>query len=237
MYIFDVDGCEKKIGYTFKDKMLLRKCFTHSSYANEHNQQDNELLEFFGDSIIEFVVTEHLYKNALGDEGKLTQKRALIVSKEPLLNAVKKLGLIKFVLLGRGQEKSMNQDEKLFSSIYEALVAGIYIDGGMTAVKKFIKNTIIADYEKIYAKYRQGKIKAKADDKNVLQEHVQKYKLGTISYQTLWKEGPDHMPKFRVAVMLNGKAIAEGEGKSKKMAQAQAAKKAFAILKDIRKTQ
>ena len=231
MYIFDVDGCEKKIGYTFKDKMLLRQCFTHSSYANEHNQKDNELLEFFGDSIIEFIVTEHLYKNAIGDEGKLTQKRALIVSKDPLLKAVKKLGLIEFVLLGRGQEKSMNQEEKLFSSIYEALVAGIYLDGGMTAVKRFVKKTIIADYEKIYANFRQGKKIAKADDKNLLQEHVQKYKLGTISYQTLWKKGPDHMPKFRVAVLLNGTSIAEGEGKSKKMAEAEGAKIALQTIK------
>ena len=91
--IFDLSGCEEKIGYSFADKMLLRNCFTHASYAYEHGEKDNELLEFFGDSIIEFVVTEYLYKNASGDEGKLTKKRAELVSKDPLLSAVKKLGL------------------------------------------------------------------------------------------------------------------------------------------------
>ena len=231
MCIFDISACEEKIGYSFKDKMLLRQCFTHASYANEHNQQDNELLEFFGDAIIEFVVTEHLYKNAVGDEGKLTHKRALIVSKEPLLKAVKKLGLVEFVLLGRGQGKNFNLEEKLFSSIYEALVAGIYLDGGITAAKRFIKKTIIADYEQIYKNLRKGVSAVKADDKNLLQEHVQKYRLGTVSYQTLWKKGPDHQPEFGVAVLLNGTMVAEGRGKTKKEAQAIAAKKALKTIK------
>lgn len=231
MYIFNIVECEQKIGYSFKDKMLLRQCFTHASYANEHNQQDNELLEFFGDSIIEFIVTEHLFKNAVGDEGKLTQKRALIVSKEPLLKAVKKLGIIDFVLLGKGQEKAMSKDEKLFSSIYEALVAGIYLDGGLTAVKRFVKRTIIADYEAIYKNLKKKGVQSKADDKNLLQEYVQKYKLGTVSYETLWKKGPDHKPEFCVAALLNASKIAEGEGKSKKEAQAQAAKKALERIK------
>ena len=147
MSIFNVVECEEKIGYSFKDKMLLRKCFTHASYANEHREENNELLEFYGDAILGFVVTEYLFNNAKGDEGKLTKKRADIVSKEPLLEAVRLLDIGQFLLLGRGQEKNHTQDEKLYSSIYEALVAGIYIDGGMTAVKKFIKATLIRNYE------------------------------------------------------------------------------------------
>ena len=146
--IFDIDTVESKIGYSFKDKMLLRQCFTHASYANEHGQKDNELLEFFGDSIMEFVVTEYLYKCAAGDEGALTQKRAEIVSKNPLLDSVISLGLHEHVLLSRGLEKLKNFDDKLYSSIYEALVAGIYFDGGLQQVRRFIKRTIIADYEK-----------------------------------------------------------------------------------------
>ena len=148
MSIFDIASCEEKIGYTFKDKMLLRKCFTHASYANEHKESDNELLEFFGDAVIQLVVTEYLYKNKGGDEGRLTQKRAEIVSKQPLLKAVKKLGIEEFVLLGRGQEKSAKLDEKLFSSISEALVAGIYLDGGMACARSFILSTLISDFEK-----------------------------------------------------------------------------------------
>ena len=89
--IFDIAEIEEKIGYVFKDKMLLRKCFTHASYAHEHGTEDNELLEFFGDAIIEFVITEFLYNNSAGDEGKLTVKRANLVSREPLLAAIKEV--------------------------------------------------------------------------------------------------------------------------------------------------
>lgn len=227
MKIFDIDGCEEKIGYEFKDKMLLRKCFTHASYAYEHGEEDNELLEFFGDAIIEFVVTEYLYKNAYGNEGALTKKRSELVSKEPLLKAVKKLRLDKFVLLGKGQEKSANQEEKLFSSIYEALVAGIYLDGGLLSAKKFIKDTIISDFESKNEKSKSRSERGVSDSKNRFQEYVQKNKLGSVGYELLWKKGPDHMPEFRVAAMLNGARIAEGEGQSKKAAEASAAESAL----------
>lgn len=229
MIIFDIGSVESKIGYSFRDKILLRQCFTHASYANEHGENDNELLEFFGDSIMEFVVTEYLYKRALGDEGKLTKIRAEIVSREPLLRVVKELGLKEHVLLGRGQGKSANLDEKLYSSVYEALVAGIYKDGGMVAVKKFIKDTIIADYERRESRKQTPKVKC--EYKNALQEYVQKNKLGTISYETLGKKGPDHSPEFRAAVLLNGTRLAEGKGKSKKAAESAAAESALKRIK------
>ena len=228
--IFDIDGCESVLGYSFTDKMLLRQCFTHSSYAYEHGELDNDLLEFFGDSIMEFVVTEYLFKNARGDEGKLTGERAEIVSKKPLLDCVKRLGLDKFVLLGHGLEKSINLDDKLFSSVYEAVVAGIYLDGGIAPVKRFIKNTLILDYEKREA-LEKKKRKNGCDAKNEFQEYVQKNKLGSISYQTLWKKGPDHSPEFRVAALLNGARIAEGTGQSKKLAEAKAAENALKKIK------
>lgn len=231
--IFDVSECENRIGYTFNDKTLLRKCFTHSSYANEHNTEDNEVLEFFGDAIIEYVVTEHLFKNAYGDEGKLTAIRAEIVSKKPLLNSVRKLGLGEFALLGNGQGKNICEDDKLYSSLYEALVAGIYLDGGMSPVKKFVRETIIADYEKARAlKQTCGNKKSNGDFKSALQEYVQKRKTGSVSYETLSKKGPDHKPEFRVAVLLNGTRLAESRGNSKKIAENLAAEKALVKLKD-----
>ncbi len=231
MHIFDIDECENRIGYKFNDKMLLRRCFTHSSYAYENGGEDNELLEFFGDAIIQFVVTEHLYKNAFGDEGKLTKKRAEVVSKEPLLKAVEKLKLIDFVLLGKGQERAKRTTDKLFSSIYEAVVAGIYLDGGLEKAKKFIKNTIIADFEVLSEKRKKDSQNAKADAKNKFQEYVQKNKLGSISYELLWKKGPEHMPEFRVASTLNGTRIAEASASSKKMAEAISAELALNKLK------
>ena len=230
MLIFDIVQVEKRIGYVFKDKMLLRQCFTHSSYANENCEKDNERLEFFGDAIIEFVVTEHLYKNMSGDEGKLTENRAKMVSKAPLLKAVEKMGLGDYVLIGNGLNKNSKKDEKLYSSIYEAVVAGIYLDGGLAPAKKFIKDTIILDFEKaIKTKIKKSPIAN--NSKSALQEYVQKSGMGSISYELLWKKGPDHMPTFRCAVLLNGATLAEGEGNSKKIAEAQAAERALEKLK------
>ena len=228
MAIFDTLACEKAIGYTFKDKMLLRRCFTHASYAFEHGGQDNEVLEFFGDSIIEYLVTEYLYKNCLGDEGRLTFLRAKIVSKDPLLRASKQLGLDKLILLGNGQSKNVKADDKLFSSVYEAIVAGIYLDGGLAKARKFIKNTIIKNYEKDVKSARE------ASDNNSIkskfQEYVQKKHLGSIRYELLGKSGPEHLPEFRVGVLLNNAILAEGTGKSKRGAEAVAAKTALAKL-------
>lgn len=229
MAIFDIDGAEKAIGYVFNDKMLLRQCFTHASFAHEHNQQHNEVLEFFGDAIMEFVVTEFLYKERYADEGKLTELRKNLVSKEPLLRIVKKMGLNEFLLLGRGA-CALKEDEKLFSSVYEALVAGIYLDGGIEQAKNFIKNTLIADY--VAREKAEKKVKKQdAGAKTLLQEYVQKNGMGSISYQTLSKSGPDHSPEFRVAVLLNNGRLAEGKGKSKKLAEADAAEKALDKLK------
>jgi len=227
--IFDIAACEEKLGYSFTDKMLLRRCFTHSSYAYENNTEDNELLEFFGDAIIQFVVTEYLYKNVYGDEGILTESRKGIVSKEPLLKAVKRLKLYEYILVGNGLKDKPVSDEKMYSSLYEAIVAGIYLDGGMTSAKKFITDTIISDYIS-EVRLKKSKKPTEKDGKSLLQEYVQGKKLGSISYETLSKKGPDHMPDFRAAVLLNGARLAEGDGSSKKAAETQAATRALEKL-------
>lgn len=229
MGIFDVTSCEEIIGYSFKDKMLLRKCFTHASYAFEHGEEDNEILEFFGDAIIQFVVTEYLEKHARGDEGSLTVKRAELVSKKPLLEQIKKLGLEKYILLGEGQKKTATKEEKLYSSLYEAICAGLYKDGGLAVAKKFITNTLLKDFNKKESCKAQNK-ETNKDAKSAFQEYVQKRKLGSISYETLSKKGPDHNPEFRVAALLNGARLSEGKGCSKKSAETQAAEKALKRL-------
>ena len=228
--IFDISSVENKIGYVFKDKMLLRKCFTHSSYANEHGAEDNELLEFFGDAVLQFVVTEHLYKNSKGDEGDLTRIRAEIVSKVPLLEMVRKLGIDQDILLGNGQGHSTNSTDKMYSSLYETVVAGIYLDGGIKEAKKFIEKTLINEYLK-KPKKTVNKVNVNEDYKSQLQEYVQKTKIGSIGYETLYKIGPDHKPEFKIAVLLNGSKIAEAKGGSKKEAEFVGAKKALAKLK------
>ena len=108
---------------------------------------------------------------------------------------------------------------------------GIYIDGGLAKAKNFIKNTIIADFEVLRERRRKDAELVKTDAKNKFQEYVQKYKLGSISYQLLWKKGPEHMPEFRVVCTLNGTRIAEGSASSKKMAEAIAADLALDKLK------
>lgn len=228
MEIFDINSVEQKIGYSFKDKMLLRKAFTHASYAHEHKQEDNEVLEFFGDAILDFIVTEFLYKNCKGDEGSLTKRRAELVARIPLTYAVEDLQLDKYMLMSSGQKKNARLEDKMFSSVYEALVAAIYLDGGMTATRKFVKNTLINKYLK--NKKSEFQEQTSAVVKTELQEYVQKYKLGTIKYVSLFKVGPDHKAEFGEAVFINGKKIAEGKGSSRKIAQSRAAQKALKKL-------
>ena len=189
--IFDARAAEEKIGYSFKDKKLLNECFTHSSYAYENGETSNERLEFLGDAVLELVVTEYLYKRFDEAEGKLTDKRRSLVSKEPLLALVLEKGLNELVLLGNGLKKLAKTDEKLFSSLYEAIVGGIYIDGGYEPAKEFIERTLIRAWESAEERDADGRIADKktagakgakaaffpkeipADSKTRLQEFVQ----------------------------------------------------------------
>ena len=170
--IFEIDQAEELLGYEFKDKLLLRQCFTHASYAHEHEQNDNEVLEFFGDSVLQFVVTEYLFKERYANEGKLTELRKDLVAKEPLLRIVKKMGLHELLLLGKGATRG-NLDEKLYSSLYEAVVAGIYIDGGMDCARRFIKDTLIKDYNE----REKAKPKKKTAKKHLPKKHLQRKPL------------------------------------------------------------
>ena len=136
---------------------------------------------------------------------------------------------MQYLLLGKGLQNRVGGEDKLISSLYEALCAGIYLDGGIKSVKKFIKKTIISDFEKESKRIEKQKISD--DSKSALQEYVQKRKLGTVSYQTLTWSGPAHMPEFRVASLLNGARLAEGKGKSKKEAEKVSARKALELLK------
>ena len=230
-FMFDFERIESIIGYTFKDKALLKRCFTHASYSNEHrNCPDNERLEFFGDSIVKFIESEYLYEFLRGDEGMLTALRQKIENNAFFLKAITDSGLDEFVLMGNGQAKNAQHDEKLYSSIFEALVAGIYLDGGLDEAKKFVKKTVIAEYERFANADALGSVEK--DFKTALQELAQKSKLGDVVYETLDKSGPDHKPVYRVSVALNGKILAEGAGGSKKIAETAAAKTALSILKN-----
>lgn len=137
--IFVMYECEERLGYTFKDKTLLRTCFTHSSYSHEHGGKNNELLEFFGDAILEFVVTEYLFaKFPAESEGVLTGYRQQIVSRKPLAEAIVRLGLNEYILFGEGERRNPPEHhEAACENLFEALVAGIYTDGGLDEARNF----------------------------------------------------------------------------------------------------
>ncbi len=231
--IFMTSDCEERIGYSFKDKSLLRKCFTHPSYAHERGGEHNERLEFFGDSILGFVVTEWLYSKYpdLG-EGELTSYKQQIVSKKPLAAAIAKLKLDDYILFGEGERK--NSDEKheaARENLYEALLAGIYVDGGLSVAADFIKRTLLSNFRPkdvdgnvVEDKRTDGNFKGK------LQEHVQKNKLGDIVYEEKSKSGPPHNPIFEMEVSVGGKALGKGKAGKKSEAERLAAKAAFEKL-------
>ncbi|MBQ9481070.1 MAG: ribonuclease III [Clostridia bacterium] len=221
--LFYAHECEEIIGYSFSDKVLLRTCFTHTSYANEHGAESNEKLEYLGDSILNFVVADFLYRNVSGNEGSLTKKRAELVSATPLGYTVKNMGLDKFLLVGAGEaDKPVKLN--MCADLFEAVVAGIYLDGGFDKAKKFICDKLLAPLVK------EGKKYSPADGKSRLQEYVQSIKAGKIEYVLIKKEGPDHSPSFTCGVKLNGKLIASDVGPSKKQAEQKAASVAMKKL-------
>ena len=235
--IFYVNECEEKLGYTFKDKGLLRLCFTHSSYSHEHGGgKNNERLEFFGDSVLGFVTAEYLMsKYPDADEGKLTALKQQLVSAEPLSKAIERSGLDEYLMFGEGEKRnSPERHRSARENLFEAIVAGIYIDGGIEEAKKFIKRTLFTKTVLTGTQKNQNLTHKNVDYKGKLQEFVQKYKLGTLIYKEKQKSGPDHEPTFTMAVLLEGKELAVAKGRKKTDAEKAAAEIALGELKKQR---
>ncbi len=208
---------EEKIGYSFKDKSLLELALTHSSYANENKlKKNNERFEFLGDSVLGFVTAEYLfteYKNR--PEGEMTKLRAAVVCEKSLFKFAEQIDLGKYILLGRGEDSTGGRNRpSVVSDAFEAVVAAIYLDGGMEAVKPYILR-FIKDAVKREASFK--------DNKSLLQEEIQKVKGNILTYEEVGEEGPDHDKTFIFKVSLNGEVIGEGKGKSKKEAEQNAA--------------
>lgn len=223
--------CEEKLGYSFKDKTLLRLCFTHPSYAHEHGGvKNNERLEYFGDSILGFITAEYLmqkFPNA--DEGLLTDYKQQLVSCEPLSNAIDKSGLYEFLMFGEGERKNSPEHHRSAKeNLFEAIVAGIYMDGGLEEAKKFVKRTLFNKVQLARAKSSDLSLSCRPTDyKGKLQEYVQKYKLGTLLYVEKERTGPDHEPMFTMAVTVNDKELAFAKGRKKSDAEKEAARLAL----------
>ena len=222
-----MEDLEKSIGYKFSNKELLKKALTHTSYAYEHGVESNEKLEFLGDSILEFISSIYLFENYSHlKEGEMTKVRATVVCEKSLYKVAKKHNFSDFLYLGKSEKQTggANRPTILADSV-EAVIAAMYLDGGIEIAKKFIIDNLKEEIE------IASKNVGQKDYKTVLQEMLQEHGEVDIKYTILNEYGPAHERTFEAQVECNGKKLATGEGKSKKQAEMEAARKALEILK------
>lgn len=222
-----LDKLEKSIGYTFKNKELLKRALTHTSYAYENKVESNEKLEFLGDSILEFISSKYIYMNYNKlKEGEMTKVRAEVVCEESLHKVAKRHNFSDFLYIGKSEYACHgNQKPAIMADSVEAIIAAIYFDGGLEEAEKFIINNL-KDAIEISTKNVGMK-----DHKTVLQEKLQENGDVSIKYTVIKTEGPDHDKIFTVQVECNNRKLAIGMGKTKKSAEMNAAKKALEKLK------
>ena len=222
-----VNKIEENIKYNFKNKKLIETALTHSSFANEskNREKSNERLEFLGDSVLSIVVSDYIFSHCPEmPEGKLSKLRASLVCEKTLCKFSKDLDVGDFLKLSHGELHSKgNERPSILADAFEAIIAAIYLDGGLLEARKFILRHIIPEFE------NQNLIEFK-DYKTILQEIVQKNKGETISYVLNREYGPDHDKHFEVAVKLNSNVVGKGGGKSKKEAEQQAAREALELM-------
>lgn len=219
---------QEKIGYHFKNPELLSVALTHSSFANEHKSQHikyNERLEFLGDSVLSVVVSDYIFKNCPElPEGELTKLRSYLVCERSLFNFAKQIDLGKYLRLSKGERNNGGaQRPSILADAFEAVIAAIYIDGGIEPASKHILNFVIPEIK--------NKKKKKINDyKTTLQEIIQKNPGEQLEYVLIKESGPDHNKHFVVEVHLNSNVIGKGGGRSKKEAEQQAAREALELM-------
>ena len=226
---------ENRIGYNFKDKGLLERALTHSSFSNEsgvrnHHMLCNERLEFLGDSVLSIITSNYLYKTFTEcPEGELTRMRAEVVCERALSTYAESIGLGDHLLLGVGEEKNNGRNRKsILADAFEALLAAIYLDSGkegMETVEKFLMPFIKTEIENVR---KRGSFNG--DPKTLLQQFVQQAEGDFLEYAVVGESGPDHMKKFKVEARLNSNVIGRGEGRSKREAEQNAAREALQLF-------
>ena len=215
---------EKKIGYEFKDKALLNRALTHTSFAHEEGTDlDNERLEFLGDSVLGFITAEFLFEHFKDKpEGDLTKKKSNAVCEKTLYEYGKEIDLGEQIMLGRGEELCCGRESaSIVSEAFEAVIAAIFLDGGIESAKEFVLPFIEKASETV------PKLK---DYKSELQEILQQNPSEKFEYIVVEEKGPDHAKEFVVEVHLNSNVIGRGTGSSKKKAEQQAAKSALELM-------
>jgi ribonuclease-3 len=225
---------EQALGYSFRNPSLLIQALTHSSFVHESPDKlagDNELLEFLGDRVLDLIITEWLlvlYPDSR--EGELSKLRAQLVSSRQLAKIAQNLSLGIFIRLGKGELKGKGAYKpSILANTLEAILGGIYLDGGLDGARAVIHRLFSPLLEA-----REFGLTARTwDFKSRLQEWTQARLKIPPEYRFLGAEGPDHDPTFSVALVLEGKELARGQGRSKKAAEQEAARRALEILRDL----
>lgn len=228
----EFEGLQRVIEYRFRDRGLLEHAMTHTSRANEDvsgGVADNESLEFLGDAVLGFVVADMLFREfPQYNEGQKSKIKASLVSTATLARQAERLALGEHLLLGRGEEKTGGRRKQaLLADGYEALIAAVYLDGGIEQARAFIHR----EFAPMVAEVKDGSL-AGQDFKSALQEHLQASERPLPEYKLIGSTGPDHRKQFQVAVVVAGTALAEATGPSKKDAEQEAARLALEKLRE-----
>ena len=220
---------EKILGYDFKDNKIIETVLTHRSYLNEHRGQvleHNERLEFLGDAVLELIVTDYLYANYKNPEGELTSWRSALVRGEQLSAIAETIELGGYIRMSRGESQSTGKARSIIlANALEALIGGLYLDGGIEAARIFVDKYVLTKLEEIIS---SGSFR---DAKSALQELTQENKGFTPEYRLITETGPDHAKQFEVGVWIGEEMIAKGSGNSKQGAERDAAVQALEVWK------
>ena len=214
------------IGYRFKNIEYLTTALTHSSYANEQRTPipNNERLEFLGDSVLSVVVSDYIFRHKKVAEGELTRIRASLVCEGALAEFARRISLGDYLLLGRGECNTGGRNRpSILADAFEAVIAAIYLDGGIEAARDFVLPFIVDTVESATSSDLH-------DYKTQLQEIIQQNPEERVCYVLVNESGPDHNKRFEVEVRLNSNTIGRGEGRSKKLAEQLAARQALELM-------
>lgn len=218
------------IGYQFKNIELLKRALTHSSYANETKDSEgsNERLEFLGDAVLSIIVSDAIFRDYKSlPEGELTKIRASLVCENSLCAFAKEIKLGEHILLGKGERLTGGDNRpSILADAFEALIAAIYLDGGMQPASKFVMNFVAREL----AEHQGGVFE---DYKTMLQEIIQQNPEEVLEYRLVGESGPDHDKRFEVNIMLNSNVIGTGSARSKKKAEQMAAREALRLLGEL----
>jgi ribonuclease III len=228
----DLSALEGKLGYAFREPAVLDRALTHRSRANEDSTGstvDNESLEFLGDAVLGFVMADLLFRDfPQFDEGQKSKIKATLVSTTTLAQLARRMGLGEFLALGRGEEKTGGRKKQaLLADGYEAVIAAIYLDGGIEEARGFVSREFADELEDVRSPEFWGR-----DYKSALQELVQSRELYLPEYAVAAESGPDHRKIFQVEVRVNGQLLGAARGASKKAAEQEAARKAIEKLSE-----